>query len=334
MTLGRRQEKLRSTCARAALCCLATALPLFGLCVPSAQAQSCSITSANGSYGTIDILSGAAVDTATTFTISCTGSVGQTVRACVELSPGQTNSSGQRRLASGSYRLVHELYADAAHSIVWGSWGLSTTAYGLYPFGQTVDISLGSLGSANVNLTVYGRVAASQPSAGPGSYVWTMTTAPAMEYDYKTAAACPTGTKQAISSGSTWSATVLANCNVSADTLNFGTSGLLVSAVTSSSAVTVTCTNGTPYTIGLSAGNGTGATVATRILSSGGNKITYSIYRDAGHSLVWGNTVGTDTVPGTGSGSAQAATAYGLVPVQSTPAPGTYSDTIITTITY
>ena len=49
---------------------------------------------------------------------------------------------------------------------------------------------------------------------------------------------------------------------------------------------------------------------------------------------MWGNTVGTDTVSATGSGASQAYTVYGRVPMQTTPAAATYTDTITVTVTY
>jgi spore coat protein U-like protein len=58
------------------------------------------------------------------------------------------------------------------------------------------------------------------------------------------------------------------------------------------------------------------------------------LYSDSGRTTNWGNTVGTDTVSGTGTGSAQSLTAYGRIPSQPTPAPATYSDTIVVTLTY
>jgi spore coat protein U-like protein len=58
------------------------------------------------------------------------------------------------------------------------------------------------------------------------------------------------------------------------------------------------------------------------------------LYSNAGRTTVWGNTVGTDTVAGTGTGATQSLTVYGRVPVQSTPGAGTYTDTVITTVTY
>jgi spore coat protein U-like protein len=129
--------------------------------------------------------------------------------------------------------------------------------------------------------------------------------------------------------------TITSSCAInSASTLNFGSSGVISANVDQTSTIQVQCTNTTPYTIGLNAGTGTGATVAARKMTNGGNTITYSLYSDSGRTTVWGNTVGTDTVSATGSGAAQSYTVYGRVPAQTTPAPATYSDTITVTVTY
>jgi len=128
---------------------------------------------------------------------------------------------------------------------------------------------------------------------------------------------------------------IAATCLInSASSLNFGTQGVLAANVDQTSTVQVTCTNTTPYTIGLDAGTGTGATVAARKLSSGGNTVSYTLYADAAHTTIWGNTPASDTVAGTGNGSAQSFTVYGRVPPQGAPAPGNYSDTITVTVMY
>ena len=129
---------------------------------------------------------------------------------------------------------------------------------------------------------------------------------------------------------------ITAECLInSATTLDFGASGVLSSAKTGTSVITVQCTNGTTYNVGLNAGLGTGATVASRRMTGPASAtVTYSLYTDATHTTVWGETIGTDTVAGTGTGAAQAYTVYGQVPAQSTPAVGTYSDTITVTVTY
>lgn len=129
--------------------------------------------------------------------------------------------------------------------------------------------------------------------------------------------------------------TITASCVInSASTLNFGSSGLLNANVDQTSSISVSCTNATPYNIGLNAGAGTGATVAARKLTSGANTIDYTLYSNSGRTTVWGNTVGTDTVSASGSGAAQTYTVYGRVAPQTTPASGTYADTITVTVTY
>src|SRR3954451_11695530 len=97
--------------------------------------------------------------------------------------------------------------------------------------------------------------------------------------------------------------TITATCTVnSATTLNFGTQGVLAANVDQTSTIQVTCTNTTPYNIGLNAGTGSGATVAVRKMTSGGATINSSLYTDAGRGTVWANTVSTDTQAGTGNG--------------------------------
>ena len=58
------------------------------------------------------------------------------------------------------------------------------------------------------------------------------------------------------------------------------------------------------------------------------------LYSNSGRTVVWGNTVGTNTIAGTGNGSVHNLTVYGSVPAQTTPAAGTYTDTITVTVTY
>jgi len=128
------------------------------------------------------------------------------------------------------------------------------------------------------------------------------------------------------------SATVLSFCSISATALAFG--NYSTTAVSGTATVTGTCTTGTTYNVGLSAGTGTGATVTTRYMTNGSNTLGYSLYQDAGHANVWGTTIGTNTVLSTGTGLAQTFTVYGLIPASEYVAPGSYTDTVTATITY
>jgi spore coat protein U-like protein len=130
----------------------------------------------------------------------------------------------------------------------------------------------------------------------------------------------------------TVSATVQATCSASATPLAFGTYAGVQNDAASS--LSVSCTSTTPYTISLNAGTGTGATVATRKMTSGANTLDYTLYSNSGRTTVWGQTVGTDTVAGTGNGSAQSISVYGRIAGGQLPVPATYADTITATITY
>lgn len=132
------------------------------------------------------------------------------------------------------------------------------------------------------------------------------------------------------------SATVQSACIVSANALAFGsynpTSGTNLDATTT---LSVTCTSGTSYTVGLSTGNGSGATVANRKLTNGANSLSYALYQDASRTTNWGNTAGTDTPASAVAGSsATSLTVYGRVASgQNVPA-GTYTDSVTITVNY
>jgi spore coat protein U-like protein len=128
-------------------------------------------------------------------------------------------------------------------------------------------------------------------------------------------------------------ATVQATCLVSATPLAFGT--YTGAVATSTSAVSVTCTNTTSYNVGLSAGLATGASVTTRQMTGPASALLgYALFSDPARTVNWGNTIGTDTVTGTGNGVAQAITVYGQATAGQFVAPGAYTDTITATVTY
>jgi spore coat protein U-like protein len=126
--------------------------------------------------------------------------------------------------------------------------------------------------------------------------------------------------------------TVQASCQITATALGFTTYTGALDVATS--AVTLICTDTTTYNVGLSAGSTPGATVGTRQMASGPSRLAYALYSDAGRTVNWGNTVGTDTVAGTGNGNSQVLTVYGRVAAGQLVKPGTYSDTVIATVTY
>lgn len=116
--------------------------------------------------------------------------------------------------------------------------------------------------------------------------------------------------------------------------MNFGNVPNLTAAHTANAVITIRCTNGTPYTVGMGPGLNS-ASVTTRKMkyALGAQTINYSIFRNAGLTQNWGNTTG-NVVVGTGNGANRNITARGQIPVQAVPHTGGYSDTVQVVLTY
>lgn len=111
---------------------------------------------------------------------------------------------------------------------------------------------------------------------------------------------------------------------------------------TAQGAVNSTCNFGTPYSIYLGDGNNRIAGGFRRMTNSNNEFIPYQLYKDSNYSTVWDATGGVTSVGGTGgvsktgTGSAQTTTVYGKIPQGTAIAsrPGTYSDSVVVTVTY
>ncbi len=76
-------------------------------------------------------------------------------------------------------------------------------------------------------------------------------------------------------------------------------------------------------------------TVTSRKMTGPGSELlAYGLFQDSGHTINWGDTVGTDTKSGTGDGAIQSFTVYGKLPQAQFIGPGAYSDTITVTLTF
>ena len=328
---------LMATRLRVAFACVVLVAGV--ICSWDAAAQTCSATIPTGSYGPVDILSGASSDTSASFSVTCSGTQNRTLRLCLDVSRGTTvNGAGvTRALASGANYLLHDIYSDSARQQQWGAWGGGTF---LFPFGSggiQRDLALGATGAASINLILYGRISASQQTTSPGTYTW-KTASAGFTYFYTgtTTPSCPSGTLfyRGNPDSSVWTAIILPNCLVTATNVNFGTSGVLAANIDAVGTIQARCTNTTPYSIALSNGIGGGTGPLQRKMVKSTESVVYGLYQDAGHTLAFGSTLGSDTVSGTGTGLAQTTNVYGRILPQATPSAGDYADTITVTLTY
>lgn len=127
---------------------------------------------------------------------------------------------------------------------------------------------------------------------------------------------------------------IVSSCTVSATDLNFGVyNSSAVSDVNTS--LSVLCTSNTPYTIGLDAGlSSIGGNVSTRRMLAGSNALNYSLYQNASRTSVWGDTVGTNTLSSTGTGTSQSFSVYGRIFSNQLSPVGSYSDRITVKVSF
>jgi len=309
------------------------------------QAQTCTaVTASPVSFGSVSPISGSAVSVTGVVNVSCSWNTvaavaTPNVQVCLNIDSGDASSSlNPRSLANGTNLMQYNLYQDSGHSLVWGS-----TLSGTTPLSVVLTTPLLG-GTTNKAVNFFGLIASNQPtvpSVGNANtlYVENFTgTHTSLNYLFflilTSPPACSTITVASGTFGFSVNATVINNCNISAGTLSFGSLGVLKNTVNAVSTISAQCTSGDAYQISLSGGSS--SNVAARSMQGpGGAKVTYQLYVDAGHMTPWGDgTSGTGMMQGTGNGTMQNITVYGTLPAQTTPAPGSYSDTITATISF
>jgi spore coat protein U-like protein len=124
---------------------------------------------------------------------------------------------------------------------------------------------------------------------------------------------------------------------LSATNLDFGT--YIENQLDGQSTITVTCTNGTAWEVGLNAGSSLGATVNSRSMTGPGlSSLSYNLFTDPARTITWGFRPllpGQETVSGVGTGAAQVSAVYGRIPANDrSAAPGAFTDTITATVTF
>ncbi|RCX31307.1 Csu type fimbrial protein [Thioalbus denitrificans] len=324
------------------------------LLLPAAPVQAtttCSADMTDVQFGFVDPFDGN-VDVTATIDWSCTysGFLGSLyasfVRMCFSVEDGVAGGGNctPRRMTSGGNTMSFQLYRDSSRTSTWGS----LTGCAGTEVQQTVSFALlsGNGTTKTGSLTVYGRVPSGQTALVPGLYSNSFSGShTGLSYRYNEAllglgtypASCTSGG----GGGGTdtfpfdATATVEAQCapGFAVEDIDFGTQGLLTANIDTTATISPQCTNTTPYQIGLDDGLHASGTTR-RMQSSGGQYVTYELYRDSGRSQRWGNTENVDTVTGTGSGAVQPVTVYSRVSPQNTPAAGNYSDTVTVTIFY
>lgn len=158
MTIGNRPVLMQRALRAALFALLALPLPALASCATC----TCAVSATGVSFGRYSPLAPASTDDTGEIRISCGGGFGS-VAYTIQLGRGIYGAGFRpRRMGNGNSRLDYNLYANAAHTIVWGDGSGGTGAVS-----GMLDVA--RAGSSREHV-VYGRVPAGQRAAAVGNY--------------------------------------------------------------------------------------------------------------------------------------------------------------------
>jgi spore coat protein U-like protein len=320
------------------------ALPL--LVIPATPARAtCSITQPSASITLSGDMLGTEQWVPFTQTYACTGLSAGTTQVCY----GETSATTENNRAyiNGN--------SSSSSSIVLDSRLYLTPSGTLVPHDATQIPTTLVYGTSDSNstqtLTSYAHILATTAPVGTAAGTYSFPTPSNWNIGAERTTTC--GTTTVIAGSNALGSIALSVIVLPVCTLNstpaidfglFGSLGALATDRTASGGISVTCPNGTPYTIYLGDGaNRASAGSGTRNMANGDERLSYQIYKASDLAAVWdetgmgaGVTGGTGGVSKTATGGADVTTAYAAIRAGTTlPATlGAYSDTVVVTVAY
>lgn len=137
------------------------------------------------------------------------------------------------------------------------------------------------------------------------------------------------------------SLTVSPDCAINSPNLDFGSAPLIEGFDPVTQTISIRCTKGSNYTVGIS--DGLHASGSQRRLEAGGNYLSYEIYQGVSSQTRWGQSGSArrssgqaDIQPGNYDGLSWQGFTYRaeILPDQPTPPPATYTDTLVVDVAF
>lgn len=328
---------------------LRTVLLALGLLLlaGTARADDCTATLTDINFGVVSPIQGGAVTATATGNVQCKfilvlgGLLAPNVTVCVNAGLGSGSALSNPRTMSNpnAGSMPYNLYRSASYSnaTIWGGPDTTATPTPITLSGNATILTT----TVNLPFTVYGQIAAGSALAATQTYnnadtVFSSTFGGTINYAFYGLGAAPACTSGASSSfGFSASATATNNCSISSSPVAFGTGGVLTSVMRAQGTLSVRCVNNNAYRISLDGGS-VAANVAARRMKNTvtGDTVSYRLSASLDGAL-WGDgSGGTTPYLGTGTGQAVSLTMYGSIPVQNTPAPGDFKDTVTATVAF
>lgn len=304
----------------------------------------CTATAQSIHFGNVNLLAPSPATAQGMVSVTCQKTVSQSstqsFNVCLAIDGGQTS---QRTLdpkylcKSGNCEnnppfLTYDLYHDPAHTRIWATPRQSSGQ----PINTIIKIPSGAA-SYTVDMPFYAKLIPPFTNVTEGIY--------SIGFGGGSTSLSFGNTSCGYSNerfAFTVTANVIKNCIISeARDINFGTVQTSATNLQGQSSFKVTCTQGTPYKIGLqpSNNNQNGQGVMRAVQAGNPDGVPYQLRSTAGlNGTVWGNTATAQStnngVAGTGSGTAQKHDVYATISSVNNYRPGEYRDRVIINIHY
>lgn len=306
---------------------IALACTLFA--ASPASAQVCNFSNTGINFGSMELSSTSNSQATGTVTASCTGTAGRTITICPNIGSGTGGndaSASRRYMTFGTNRVEYNIYQNNGQGQIWGSY-----VWPWSPRPPAMSIALSGNGTGSTQRTIFGRVFGA--AVPPGTYTSNFSGGHTLfDYGYAPSFTCGSATSpRAVQVPFSVSVTNTSACQITTTPMDFGAINAIAGNIDATNTISVTCSPGVKYTVGLSNGTaGTGPVARKLSAPSTSDTITYGIYTNANRTAPWG----ANAASGNGNGRADTFTAYGRIPAQATPAPAAYADTVVVTVTY
>lgn len=277
----------------------------------------------------------------TTFPYNASSSTA-TFKLCLYMGEDAASSPGHnpwRYMSStNSANLAYNLYADSARTQILVPEGMGSplvselTLHQGFPY-QPV--------SSTGTFTVHARIPAGQQSLPSGHY-YSLNSSFTLYYSMAAGSVAPNDCTQGNAyGGGYWggspiqlNAQVEQHCTLSTEAVDFGVLaqvGVVQTPIHAMGQLNVQCGVGTVYTLYLGQGNHPAG--GLRQMANGSSRLPYQLFNDEAQSIIWNESNG---VTHTATGNEQSIPVYGQIsPGTTLPSElGTYTDTVIVTVSY
>jgi spore coat protein U-like protein len=276
-------------------------------------------------FGNISVRDGRREQTSGPVTISCFGGTpGTVVQACVTIGAGSGGAgpgqSPRYMISDGTASLQYQLTAQNGASSGGVTWDMVEHT-----------ITLNADGSAMIAPTLYAEVTSIGALATAGTYSSRFEAGSDVQFSYGENGCDHSGGASAFTVG----AVVTTSCAVDVSSMDFGIIDTAIAdPVHNTASINVSCTNGSAYNIGIGSGlQPANAGPTGRRMANGANLLAYGLYHDRSRTSDWGDSPAT-IAAGTGTGGDQTLTVFGSIFGNQSASIGTYSDTVVVTVSY